>query len=109
MSWTSGPLRLRNHLPLSAIALTFLLILTGPSSVRAQLERTAVIRVTAIDESDKPVLGAMVEIKLKGSVVATAATNAKGEVEFAKLAAETYEVAICKHPFEPFSHGDEVL
>lgn len=105
MQWTSGPHRLRKLLPLLAIASIFLFSI----QIGAQPGRSAVIRVTALDESDKPVTGALVEVKLKGSVVATTVTNEKGEAEFTKLAPGTYEVAISKESFEPLNQGDVAL
>lgn len=109
MQWTCGPRRIRNLLPLSAIALTLLLTMSVPASVPPQIGRSAVIRVSAFDESDKPVSGVLVEAKLKGSAVATAATNEKGEAEFTKLAPGTYEIVVSKESFEPLTQGDVVL
>jgi carboxypeptidase family protein len=105
MQWTRGPQRLRKFLPLLAIVSIFLFSL----QVVAQPGRSAVIRVTASDESDKPVPGALVEVKLNGSVVATTVTNEKGEAEFGKLAPGTYEVAISKESFEPLNQSDVAL
>src|SRR6266850_8236163 len=102
MQWTSGPHRLRKLLPLLAIASIFLLSV----KIGAQPGRSAVIRVTALDESDKPVPGAVVEVKVKGSVVATTVTNERGEAEFAKLAPGTYAVAISKDSFETLNQDD---
>lgn len=103
MSPASGP-RWRKHLVFlfSAISLA---ILTH-SNVNAQQPHTAVIRVTATDEAGKPVPGAMVELKLKDAVIATALTNEKGEAEFKSLAAETYEVAVSKDSFETLTQSD---
>ena len=105
MQWTSGPRRLRKRLSLLAIALIFLFSI----QIGAHPGRSAGIRVTALDESDKPVPGALVEVKLKGSVVATTVTNEKGEAEFTKLAPGTYEIAISKESFEPLNQGDVAL
>src|ERR1700730_11443228 len=105
MQWTSGPPRLIKLLTLLAIALIFLF----STQIGAQPGRSALIRVTATDESDKPVPGARVEVKLNGSVVATTVTNEKGEAEFTKLAPGTYEVAISKESFEPLDQGDVAL
>src|SRR4030095_2768141 len=80
--------------------------------ISAQSGRTAVssvIRVTALDEFDKPVTGAQVEVKLKGAVVATTLTNEKGEGEFTGLAPGTYEVVISKESFEPLNQSDVLL
>ncbi|MEK6322016.1 MAG: TonB-dependent receptor [Acidobacteriota bacterium] len=65
--------------------------------------------MTALDESDKPVSGVLVELKLKGSLVSTTATNEKGEAEFTQLVAGTYEVAVSKESFEPLTQGDVAL
>ena len=105
MQWISGPPRLRKLLPLLAIAS----ILLFSIQIGAQTVRFAVIRVTALDESDKPVPGARVDVKLKGSVVATAVTNEKGEAEFTKLVPGTYELDISKESFEPLNQGDVAL
>jgi hypothetical protein len=79
------------------------------SAALAQQTRAGVIRVTAFDESDKPVAGVLVEVKLKGSVVANAATNEKGETEFAHLAPGNYEVVVSKESFEPLTQSDVAL
>jgi hypothetical protein len=105
MQWTRGPQRLRKFLPLLPIISIFLFSL----QVVAQPGRSAVIRVTASDESDKPVPGALVEVKLNGSVVATTVTNEKGEAQFAELAPGTYEVSISKESFEPLNQSDVAL
>src|SRR5687768_12674655 len=102
MQWPSGPHRLRKLLPFLAIASIFLF----SAQIVAQPARSAVIRVTALDESDKPVPGALVEVKLKGSVVAATVTNEKGEAEFTRLAPGTYVVAISKESFEPLNQED---
>ncbi|HSB11953.1 MAG TPA: carboxypeptidase regulatory-like domain-containing protein [Blastocatellia bacterium] len=71
--------------------------------------RSAVIRVTATDEAEKPVPGVLVELKLKGAVVATAATDEKGDAEFKSLAAGTYEVVVSKESFETLTQTDVLL
>jgi len=65
--------------------------------------------VTTFDESDKPVSGVVVEVKLKGSLVATTTTNEKGEAEFTKLGPGTYEVGVSKETFEPLTQSDVAL
>jgi Carboxypeptidase regulatory-like domain len=105
MQRTSGPRRIRHLLALLAIAATVLFSM----SVAAQIVRSAVIRVTAFDESDKPVSNVLVVVKLKGSLVATTATNEKGEVEFSKLVPGTYEVGVSRESFEPLTQGDVVV
>ncbi len=105
MQWTSGPPQIRILLPLFAIALPLLFSV----SLQARQTQSAVIRVTASDESEKPVSGVVVEVKLKGSLVATTTTSEKGEAEFTKLAPGTYEVLVSKESFEPLGQSDVVL
>jgi len=75
----------------------------------AQSRALGTIRVTAHDESEKPVAAVIVEVKLKGAVIHSAATNEKGEAEFANVAAGLYEVAASKETFEPLNLGDVVV
>ncbi|HLF84379.1 MAG TPA: carboxypeptidase-like regulatory domain-containing protein, partial [Blastocatellia bacterium] len=105
MQWTTGPHPIRKLLPLLTIALSLVFLM----SVQAQQIRSAVIRVTAFDESDKPVAGVLVEAKLKGSLVGTTTTNEKGEAEFTTLAPGTYEVVVSKETFEPLTQGEVAL
>src|SRR5262245_48386311 len=105
MQWKREPLPIR--MPLLFITVTLSLLFS--TSILGQQARGALIRVTASDESDKPVAGASVEVKLKGTVVATTATNEKGEAEFANLQPGTYEVVVSKESFEPLNQGDVVL
>lgn len=99
----SGP-RLVKHLALLCLALSVLFEL----SVSAQT-RTGVIRVVTADEADNPMPGVIVELKLKGSVAATATTNEKGEAEFKTLLAGTYEVSASKESFETLTQSDVAL
>jgi Carboxypeptidase regulatory-like domain len=106
MQWSREPRSISRLLSLlCAVSLSLLF----SSSVCAQQTRTAVLRVNASDESDKPVAGALVEAKLKGSVTATATTNEKGEAEFANLAPGTYELVVSKESFEPLTQSDVAL
>lgn len=105
MLWTSGPQGLRKFLPLIAIASIFLYSF----QILAQSGRSAVIRVTALDESDRPVAGAQVEVKFKGTVAAATLTNEKGEAEVTTLAPGIYEVAISKESFEPLNQDEVAL
>src|SRR6266540_3146854 len=105
MQWTSGPLRIIKSLPLLAIFLPLLLL----TVTQAQQNPSAVIRVTAFDESDKPVSGVRIELKLKGSLVGTIDTDEKGEGEFSRLMPGTYEVVVSKESFEPLTQSDVVL
>src|SRR6266436_5124307 len=105
MQWTSGPHRIITILPLLIITLSLLFL----TSVQAQQTQSAVIRVTTFDESDKPVSGVVVEVKLKGSLVGTMSTNEKGEAEFAKLGPGAYDVVVSKESFEPLTQSDVAL
>lgn len=105
MQRISGPRLLRNLLSLFVIGL----FLLSPAAGLAQQVRPGVIRVSASDESDKPVAGALVEVKLKATVAATAVTNEKGEAEFANLTPGTYEVVVSKESFEPLTQSDVAL
>src|SRR5213075_419151 len=84
-------------------------ILVYSIEILAQSGRSAVIRVTALDESDKPVAGALVEAKLKALVVETTLTNEKGEAELTRLSPGTFEIAISKESFEPLNQSDIAL
>lgn len=104
MQWTSGPRLLRTIIPIIAIALSLL-----PADGFAQQVRAGVIRVTASDESDKPVAGVLVEVKLKGIVASSGVTNEKGEAEFANLTSGSYEVVVSKESFEPLTQSDVAI
>jgi len=106
MQWTSKPPSISKLLSLLC---AIVLSLPFSASVCAQQQRAAVLRVSASDESDKPVAGALVEAKLKGLVTATATTTEKGEAEFANLATGTYEVVVSKESFEPLTQSDVAL
>jgi hypothetical protein len=105
MLWTSGRRRVIGFLTLLTITLSLPLTIMA----RAQQTRGAVIRITALDESDKPVVGALVEVKLKGSVVGTSTTDEKGQAECERLVPGTYEVVVSKETFEPLTQGDVLL
>lgn len=106
MQWTSVAPPIRKLLTLFTVILQLFLSV----AVQAQQSNSAAaIRVTATDESERPVSGVIVEVKLKGSVVATITTNEKGEAEFTKLVPGTYEVAVSKESFEPLSESDIAL
>lgn len=109
MQSTSGPVLIRKFIQLVAIVLSLMLsgMLSGTGF--AQQIRSGVIRVTASDESDKPVAGVLVEVKLKGTVTASAVTNEKGEAEFASLAPGTYDVVVSKESFEPLTQDNVAL
>ncbi|HXU39420.1 MAG TPA: carboxypeptidase regulatory-like domain-containing protein, partial [Blastocatellia bacterium] len=104
MPWTSGPSFRITILPIVAIALSLL-----SSAAFGQQARAGVVRVTASDETDKPVVGALVEVKLKGSVAASAVTNEKGEADFPNLLPGSYDVVVSKESFEPLTQSDVAL
>jgi len=104
MQWTSGAHRITAILSLLVIFVSSLLAPAAQAQTNA-----GVIKVTAVDESEKPVSGAVVELKLKGAVVGTTTTNDKGEAEFTKVAHGTYEVGIAKDTFEPLTQTDLIL
>jgi len=91
-----------------SLALSLTLLITSAFNVHAQ-NRLGVIRVVVADEAEKPMPGVAVELKLKGSVTATATTNEKGEAEFKSLAPGTYEVNVSKEAFETLTQSDVVL
>src|SRR5437773_389130 len=91
-------------LSIIAIALSLL-----SSAVVAQPARAGVVLVTASDETDKPVAGVLVEVKLKGSVAASAVTNDKGEADFPNLLPGSYDVVVSKESFEPLTQSDVAL
>jgi len=69
--------------------------------VRAHQAQPGTIRITAADESNQPVAGAAVQIKLNQAVVAEGMTNNKGEAEFKGLAPGAYDLLISKAGFQP--------
>jgi len=73
----------------------------------AQVSRSlATLRVATEDQSNRSVAGVTVELKLAGTVVTSAQTNEKGEVEFTKLTPGTYEVVIGKQGFETLTRNE---
>jgi len=104
MQSTSGFHKITAILSLLVIFVSSVLVPTAQAQTNA-----GVIKVTAVDESEKPVSGAVIALKLKGAVVGTATTNEKGEAEFTKIAQGTYEVVIAKDTFEPLTQSDLVL
>jgi hypothetical protein len=75
----------------------------------AQSRSLGTIRVTCQDESEKPVAGVVIELKLKEAVINTAKTDEKGEAAFTNVAARTYGVAVSKESFEPLNQSDVTL
>lgn len=80
------------------LAVAFVAITQSNASV-------ATLRVSAEDQSSKRASGVSVQLKQGDVPRATAVTDAKGEVEFARLAPGTYEVVIVKEGFENLSRG----
>ncbi len=105
MQWISKPRRIKGILPLFAI----ILLLPFLISAQARQIRSAIIRVTAFDESDQPVSGVLVEVKKGGSVVGTTTTNEKGSAEFTTLAPGAYEVVVSKDTFEPLTQSEVLV
>jgi hypothetical protein len=89
----------------SFIAAITLLIISS-LNVAAQQSRSATISVITLNESNQPVSGVTVQIKLKGATVHTASTNEKGLAEFPNITPGTYEVAIAKEGFEPLAQNE---
>src|SRR5262249_35898913 len=105
MQQIRGARRIKTILSILTITLSLIFILSG----HAQQVSNVSIRVTATDESEKPVAGVVVELKLKGKLVSTSATDEKGEAEFANLLPGTYEVIVSKDTFETLNQNDVVL
>jgi hypothetical protein len=89
----------------SATAVCLALLLSMSAS-GGQQRRGATVRVSTNDEAGKAVAGVRVELKLNGAVAAAAATNEKGEAEFANVAPGTYEVAVSKEGLETLTEGE---
>jgi carboxypeptidase family protein len=101
MQWTTDPPSARG-----LFILTIILALAFSVNVQARQNRNAVLRVAAVDESDKPVAGVSIEVKLKGAVVRTTTTNEKGEAAVPALVPGTYEIVVSKDTFEPLTQSD---
>jgi hypothetical protein len=100
-----GDLRIKYSLSIFAIILSLVLIVSG----QTQQPSSVSIRVSATDESEKPVSGVVAELKLRGKLVSTATTNGNGEAEFAKLLPGSYEVVVSKDTFETLNQTDVVF
>ena len=105
MQHISGALRIKAIILIFTISSSLIFAVNG----HAQQQSSVSIRITATDESEKPVAGVGVELKLKGKLVSTAATDERGEVEFSKLLPGTYEVIVSKDTFETLNQDDVVL
>src|SRR6185503_19487644 len=101
MQWTTDPPSARG-----LFILTIILALAFSVNVQARQNRNAVLRVAAVDESDKPVAGVSIEVKLKGAVVRTTTTNEKGEAAVPALVPGIYELVVSKDTFEPLTQSD---
>ena len=101
MQWTTDPPSARG-----LFILTIILALTVSVNVHARQNRSAVVRVAAVDETEKAVAGVLVEVKRKGAVIRTATTNEKGEAALAALPPGTYEVVVSRETFEPLTQSD---
>jgi Carboxypeptidase regulatory-like domain/TonB-dependent Receptor Plug Domain len=101
-------LRLTRYFFIIGLITTLLLPCQTPEALARQA-RQVVLRVTAHDESDKPVPGVLVEVKGKNGVVATGSTNDKGEAEFPGIAPGTYEVVVSKEGTETLNESDVVI
>ena len=80
--------------------------LFSASAFAQQSRPAALVRIITSSESDKPVAGVEVQLKLRGTVVGTTKTNEKGEAEFVNIAPGTYEVVVTKEGFEPLTQSD---
>ncbi|MEK6300126.1 MAG: carboxypeptidase regulatory-like domain-containing protein [Acidobacteriota bacterium] len=92
----------RASVALAAVSLLCLL----PGIAIAQSRALGSIRVTTHDESEKPVAGVLVELRLKSAAIHSTTSNEKGEAEFANVAGGVYEVAVSKESFEPLNLSD---
>lgn len=99
MPLNSGPHPLARFLAL-LISTSF----SFAATTLGQQTNTATLRVIA-SAADKPVAGALVEVKLGGSGIATATTNASGEAEFSALGPASYEVIVSRESFEPLTES----
>ena len=79
MPLVSGP-----HPLARLLALLIFTAFSFAQTTVAQQPGAANLRVIATSEG-KPVAGALVEIRLNGSAIATAITNASGEAEFGNI------------------------
>jgi carboxypeptidase family protein/TonB-dependent receptor-like protein len=90
---------------LISVALTVLL----STAAFAQSRAAGSLKVTVHDEADKPVAGALVEVKFKQTVAAKALTNDAGQAEFSNLAIGTFVVVVSKDEIESLSQPDVVI
>ncbi|HKV39539.1 MAG TPA: carboxypeptidase regulatory-like domain-containing protein, partial [Blastocatellia bacterium] len=79
-------------------SLVAVLFLSIPGAF-AQSPSTSLLIVTR-DASDKPVVGAVVDVKRNGTSVTSGVTNEKGEAHFTDLPPGNYQVVISKDGFQ---------
>jgi hypothetical protein len=99
--FTKGSARVL-HFVVLAILAPFALGFTVPD----QKGGGAVVKVTARDEADKPIPGAKIELKLSGSVAATAVTDQTGHAELPGTVPGVYEITISKDGFQALTQSD---
>src|SRR5262249_52907542 len=86
---------------LARLVLTLILLAALAIAATPQQSRSgATVRITTVDESEKPVPAVNVELRQNGAVVGRATTNEKGQAEFPNVAAGTYEVVVAKEGLE---------
>ena len=86
---------------LAALSMVFVLAVSG-----AAQRSGSTVKVTTVDEAEKPVAGVAVELKLGGVATAKTTTNEKGEAEFTGVAPGTYEVVVSKEGLETLNQSD---
>lgn len=90
-------------------ALAALLTLTPFASFAQQAKSTRQIRVTVTDESGAALADVAVQIKRKGELVGTVATDAKGFAVANNFPPGSYEISASKDGFEAKSYKDVLL
>jgi hypothetical protein len=69
----------------------------------------ATIGVSVVDSSNRPVVGAVVELQTGGVTIASKQTDEEGRAEFIGLQPGTYSLATSRNGFEPARKGDLTL
>ncbi|MFN0107756.1 MAG: carboxypeptidase regulatory-like domain-containing protein [Blastocatellia bacterium] len=80
--------------------MALLLFLLSPDSIAQQSQLRTRIKVSAQDEAGQPVAGVAVQIKLKNDILATVATDEKGESVVTNFPPGTYEITVSKEGFQ---------
>jgi hypothetical protein len=110
LAFLDGDQWLKNKFVLFTRLSGIILALSIFTSARAfQSQKDPIVRVTVHDESDKPLPGVTVELKLKGAVVSSATSDDKGELVFNNVQPGTYQVAVSKEEFQPDSQDNVVV